>query len=140
MAERLAESGDPLRRRKMRRFHPMMLDELMHMSGEPGDPVTILMAASLVRDDMPWLYELAMEVYRAVKAGDVNAIEREMKRLRRFSEVIMHGPFMEELGFGGKDSHMMAMEFPRMLDRMLRHSLEIRRKAAHPARAKAAKG
>ncbi len=54
VAERLAESGDPFRRRRPRRFHPMMLDEFMHMSGEPGDPVAVLMVASLVRDDMPW--------------------------------------------------------------------------------------
>ena len=29
------------------------------MSVEPGDPVAILMLASLVRDDMPWLYGVA---------------------------------------------------------------------------------
>ncbi len=133
VAERLAETGDPFRRRKMRRFHPMMLEELMHMSGEPGDPVTILMAASVVRDDMPWLYELAMEVYRAVKAKNVESIQREMNRLRRFSEVMMRGPFMEEFGFGSKESHMMAMEFPRMLEHILMRTLEAR-KANSPAR------
>jgi hypothetical protein len=124
VAERLAEAGDPIRRRRMRRFHPMMFEELMHMSGDPGDPVGILMAASFVRDDAPWLYELAMEVYRAVKSGDTEAIEREMSRLRRFSEFTMHGPFMEEFGFGGKESHIFFMEFPRMLEHMLRRTLE----------------
>src|ERR1700691_84622 len=39
IAERLAESGDPFRRRRMRRFHPMMFEEMMHMSGDPADPV-----------------------------------------------------------------------------------------------------
>jgi hypothetical protein len=135
VAERLAESGDPFRHRRMRRFHPMMFEELMHMSGEPGDPVAVLMAASMVRDDMPWLYELAMEVYRAVKAGNPEAIEREMMRLRRFSEAIMRGPFMEEFGFGGKESHMFAMEFPRLLEHMLRRTLEMK-KVHHPARRK----
>lgn len=52
VAERLAEGGEPFRRPRMRRFHPMMFEELMHISGDPGDPVAILMAASLVRDDM----------------------------------------------------------------------------------------
>ena len=132
VAERLAESGDPFRRRRMRRLHPMMFEELMHMSGEPGDPVTILMVASLVRDDMPWLYELGMEVYRAVKAGNVEAIEREMQRLRRFSEMMMRGPFMEEFGFGGKESHMIAMEFPRMLEHTLRRTLNLKKE--HPRR------
>jgi hypothetical protein len=138
VAERLAETGDPWRRRRMRRFHPMMFEELMHMSGEPGDPVAILMAASVVRDDMPWLYELAMEVYRAVKAENVEAIEREMMRLRRFSEMMMRGPLIEEFGFGGKESHMLAMEFPRMLEHMLRRSLEVR-KAHSPERTRSRK-
>ncbi len=127
VAERLAEIGDPIRRRRMRRFHPMMFEELMHVSGYPGDPVGILMAASLVREDAPWLYELAMEVYRAVKSGEPETIELEMRRLRNFSEFTMHGPFMEEFGFLGKESHMFLMEFPRMLEHMLRRTLETRK-------------
>lgn len=122
VVERLAESGDPYRQRRMRRIHPGMVEDLMHMAGEPGDPVFILIAASLVRDDMPWLYELAMDVYRAVKAENIEEIELEMKRLRRFSEVMLRGPFMEEFGFG-KESHMFAMEFPRILERALMRTL-----------------
>lgn len=124
VAERLAESGDPLRRRKPRHFHPMMFEELMHMSGDSSDPVGILMVASVVREDAPWLYELAMEVYRAVKSGDAAAIEQEMTRLRRFSKMMMRGSFMEEFGFGGKESQMFFMEFPRMLEHMLMRTLE----------------
>jgi hypothetical protein len=127
VAERLIESGDPIRRRRMRRFHPMMSDELMHMSGEPGDPVAILLAASMVRDEVPWLYELAMEAYRTVKTGNVEAIEREIRRIRRFSEGIMRGPFIEEFGFGGKESHMLVMEFPRMLEHTLMQIVDTKK-------------
>lgn len=123
VADRLSEAGDPIRRRRMRRFHPMMFEELMHVSGDSGDPVAILMAASLIKDDMPWLYELAMEVYRAAKSGDADAIRVEMKRLRRFSETMLRGPFMEEMGYGGKESFMVAMEFPRMLEHSLSRAL-----------------
>jgi hypothetical protein len=99
VAERLAESEESIfRRRRMRRFHPMMLEEMMHMAGEPGDPVGVLIAASLVRDDAPWLYELAMEVYRAIKSGNPEVIENEITRLKRFSEVVMRGPFFEDFG------------------------------------------
>jgi hypothetical protein len=125
VAERLAESEEPgFRRRRSRRFHPMMFEDMMHMTGEPGDPVSILMAASMVRDDLPWLYELAMEVYRAVKSGDPALIEIESIRLRRFSETMMRGPFMEEFGFGDKETHMLVREFPRMLQRVLDRTLE----------------
>lgn len=123
VAERLSEGDEPFRRRRLRHFHPMMFEDMMHMGGDPSDPVGILMAASFIRDDAPWLYELAMEVYRAAKSGDPMAIEQEMARLRRFSEVMMHGPIMEELGFGGREAHMFCRELPHMLERMLKMSL-----------------
>jgi hypothetical protein len=122
VAERLAEDGESFRGRKMRRFHPMMFEDLMRMSGGSDDPVAILMAASVMRDEAPWLYELAMEVYRAVKTGDAECIQREMKRLRRFSETMREGPWMRE--FGSKDSYMFTMEFPHMLQHMLSRTLE----------------
>ncbi|HYB98944.1 MAG TPA: hypothetical protein VEC57_07370 [Candidatus Limnocylindrales bacterium] len=139
VAERLAEMEEPVRRRRPRRFHPMMIDELMHMSGEPGDPVAILMIASMVRDEMPWLYELAMEVYRAVKTEDMEAIQREMKRLRRFTKVMMRGRFMDELGFT-KESHMFAMEFPRMLEHTLMRTLERGTPGHPPSKSEPASG
>jgi hypothetical protein len=58
---------------------------------------------------------------------DVPAIEREMTRLRRFSEFMMQGPFMEDMFGGGKDAHIFCMEFPRILDRMLRRTLESKK-------------
>lgn len=137
VAERLAESGDPLRRRRMRRFNPMMLEEVLHMTGDPSDPVGILMAASVIRDDAPWLYELTMEVYRAVKSGDQTTIEQEMSRLRRFGEFMMQGPLMEQFGPGDREAQMFCMEFPRVLEHMLRRSLgakkTVRRRRTPPA-------
>jgi hypothetical protein len=133
VAAQLADVGNSIGRRRVRRFHPMMLDELVHFSGIPGDPVGILMAASLVRDDAPWLYELAMEVYKAVKSGDERAIEFEMRRLQKVSEFTMHSPLMEEFGFSGEKDFI--MEFPRMLDHMLRRMID-RKTAAVPLRPK----
>jgi hypothetical protein len=136
VAERLLETGDPFRRRRMRRFHPMMLEEMLHTSGDTSDPIGVLMAASLVRDDAPWLYELAMEVYRSLKSGDMKTIKRELERLRRISEVGLKGPFFEELEYSGRDQ-MVLMEFPRMLQRAVMRTLEAkelqpRRQASQP--------
>jgi hypothetical protein len=127
VAERVAESEEPFRRRRMRRFHPMMIEEIMHMSGDPGDAIGILMAASIVREDAPWLYELATEVYRSVKSGGPAEIEREMRRLERFSEFAMRGGLMEEFGFGGKETRMFVLEFPRMLHHLLSRLIKIRK-------------
>jgi hypothetical protein len=128
VAERLSEAGD-LPRGRRRRLHPMMLEEVMHMAlaGEPGDPVAILMVAGLVRDDLPWLYELAMEVYRAAKSGRPADLERELKRMRRVTEMSRRGPLAMGLDEG---SHYMAMEFPRMLEHLVGRILEVKRSKA----------
>jgi len=105
------ETARPSRIRRMR-VHPMMMDQMMQMSGHLEDPVGILMAASMVREDAPWLYELAMELYRAAKSGDSVSIDRTLHHLRHFSKMMLHGP----LG-------MYAMELPHMLERMARRTL-----------------
>ncbi len=129
VAERLSDPEES-RRRRPRRFHPIMIEEIMHMSGEPGDPVGILMAASSFRDDVPWLYELTMEVYRAVKLGDEKAIRTELKRLRHFTDFAVRGPFLDEFGLSGRDAQTYLMEFPRMLEQMLEIGLIGRRRSS----------
>jgi hypothetical protein len=115
--ERISDAVRPFRRRKGRHFHPMMLEEMMHMGGDPHDPIGILLVASIVREEMPWFYEIALEAYHAVKSGDVETAERELRRLRHLPEMLTHGPFMEE--FESKEMHMFVRELPRMFDRML---------------------
>ena len=119
VAQRLIEEGDPMRRRRLRRFHPMMMEEIMHMTGDDDDPIGILVMVSMVRDELPWLYETAVDAYRAVKTGTPSDVEREIGRLRRISEFMTRGPFMQEFGMGGKETEMFLMEFPHMLERML---------------------
>jgi hypothetical protein len=133
VAQRLAEYDEPLVRRRLRHFHPMMLEEMMHLGGESADPVGILMAASLFRDDAPWLYEMTMEVYRAVKSGHPAAIKAEIARLQSISEFTMRSRFMDDLWFGGKESYMFFREFPLMLSDALRRMLvEKKQPTRHP--------
>jgi TIR domain len=127
IAERLAESEESPRRRRSRRYPPRMINELVRASGDRGDPIAILMAASFIRDDVPWLYELSLEMYRALKAGNAKEIQRQIKRIRKASELMMRGPFMEETGPGGEEQHIFAMEFPRMLEHMVMRTLDTRR-------------
>jgi hypothetical protein len=123
VAQRLIEEGDPMRRRRLRRFHPGMMEEIMHMTGGEDDPIGILVMASMVRDELPWLYEIAVDAYRAVNNGMPSDVEREIGRLRRVTDFMMQGPFMGDFGMGSKETHMFLMEFPHMLERMLsRHA------------------
>jgi hypothetical protein len=108
------------RLRPLKRFHPMMIQEMAEMIGtDPENPAGLLVIASIFRDDLPWLYELILDTYHTVKAGDIRAIERAYNRLQKAVEVTMHGPFIEDIGVS-REMHMMYRDLPMMLDHMLR--------------------
>lgn len=86
------------RMRRRRRFHPMLLEELLHHPRWRESPdaggVTILIIFSMLRDDFPWLYELGVQLYHAIEIGDARAIDRARKTLLTTLEMTGHGPFM----------------------------------------------
>jgi hypothetical protein len=130
---RPSDDSDSRRRRRFRRFHPMMIDEMMHMVGSgPADPIGIVILASFFRDDFPWLYELGMEAYRAARGGKVRETELALVRFQHTCEITLHGPFAEE--FASKESHMMLMEIPRMLDRVAHRVLGMNQKTTRSKR------
>lgn len=126
------EQGSHSRRRRLRRFHPMMFEEMAEMVSEEGDdPISLLMFGGLLRDDFPWLYEILVEVYREVRDGDVKATQKAIERLRRVTRAMGRGPLMEEMAGGSsKESHMIMMELPMMLDHFLRRFESRRLKGA----------
>jgi hypothetical protein len=116
---RLTEGGAPIQHRRLRRLHPLLFEEFLHMvSDEPGDPIGLLMVAGMVRDDFPWLYELILEAYREARAGNSAAARKAIRRLRRARKGMMGGPWMEELGVHPRDMETI-MELPMMLDHYL---------------------
>ncbi len=117
-----ADEGRTRRRPRFRRFHPMMIEEMMHVAGSkhPEPALGILVIASFFRDDAPWLYELGLEAYRAVKSGNPRKARDAIRTLQRVAEFTAQGPFMEELGMASQEMHMMLMEMPRMVERFMR--------------------
>lgn len=123
----VSDSGLRSRRRRLRHMHPMMFEEMAHMVSEEGDdPISLLMFGGLLKDDFPWLYEVLIEAYREVRDGDAKEAQRAIERLRRVTKALGRGPFMEELFGLSKESHMIMMELPMMLDHFL-HRFEARR-------------
>lgn len=123
--DRLSGDISISRRRKLRRFSPMMFEEIMHMLGPEAVPINILIFASLIRDDAPWLYEIAMEAYRALTTGTQKAIEQIRHSLKQVRDLPMRSPIFEELGMmGSKEMHILMMEGPRMLEKMVIRCIE----------------
>lgn len=119
LPSRIETKMDPeLRSRKRRRFHPMMLEEIMHMS--ENQYVGIMMALSLFREPMPWLYEIGMETIKTIKTGKTKAEKkRAISEFQEMVEMSTHHPMMREFFMDSKDDYMLFRELPRMLSKMI---------------------
>ena len=109
----------PPSRRRRSRVHPMMFRELQHMMMEgPDDPVGLLILASLIRDDAPWLYELTVDAYRSTTERVRSSNKRAaFRRLERAVEMTMHGPMIEEWGGDPRAMDMFMHEIMRYTQR-----------------------
>jgi hypothetical protein len=95
--------------KRRRRLDPILMEEMVHALGEgPEDPVWLLVAAGMFRDDMPWLYELAVDAYRAATEGAQGDVDRAMGRLLRTTETFARGAFPPEaFGIDPRDAYML---------------------------------
>jgi len=101
------EDGPDFRTRRRRRYHPELLFELSHrMASEPGDPIQLLIAASIFREEIPWLYEIALETYRAIRSGDPLEIAPAIRRYRESVEMLRRGPYLDMLAGDSKMAYM----------------------------------
>lgn len=115
--QQMIEGPERLRPRRMRRFHPMMIDEMAHMiSRRSESPIGLLVIASIVKDDFPWLYELGVEAYRAAKSSDYRETREAMRAFRDAADFTLHGPFMKEMGYYPKDARAQLEELPMVID------------------------
>ncbi len=112
-----------VRPRKRRRFHPGMIEELMHSSPKLGGKyIAFQMVVSLFREDFPWLYESGMDVVRTLKS--TNSMKEKDRAVSEFMELVefsFEHPIMREMVMPDKEQYMMLREFPYML----RHSLKM---------------
>jgi hypothetical protein len=126
VAGQLGADPQARRMRRRRRLHPRMIEELLHhpMWRESPDAggVPILVIFSLFRDDFPWLYEIAAQLYRAIEGGDSKSIERARKTLLNTIEMTTHGPFMHDMMNGPDDEEMLMLmhHFAHEIDRFIR--------------------
>jgi hypothetical protein len=104
--------------RPRRRMHPGMLEEMVHMTGraEPNPGLAALIIVSGFRDDVPWLYEMGVELYRLSLTGDTPVFQRALRAFVQAAEVAAMGPFSRELR-SGRELRMLIEELPMLLHR-----------------------
>jgi len=105
-------SPERLNRRK-RKFHPMMMEELLHMGKEFSDPnMALLIMMSFFKDDFPWIYEIGMETYRTLKTAKSKT--EKQKALHNFEKTFEafghHHPMMRDFYDDSEDAYMIYKE------------------------------
>lgn len=129
-----AFDDEPRFRRRRMRFHPMMFEDISHhLKLGRDDPLRLLIMASFVRDDLPWVYELAVDAYRAGPSKSERS-RAAMNRLSTAFRAVARGPFLEFAR--DKETHMMMME----LDHLLREEFRAVEDASEEAGSEAETG
>jgi hypothetical protein len=106
----------------------MMLMDMLHHPGmeeEGGRALGWLMVISVFRDDAPWLYELGLDVYRALQKDDDWEISRAIDRFEKTLAVAKRGP-MAELMIDGPEVDMAVHELARVARHVLREGHPMR--------------
>jgi hypothetical protein len=107
-----------------RRMHPAMLEDLMFsrlFRGERGGAsISWLIFLSLVRDDIPWLYEPGMELYRAIRGRRRTEIERARENLLRIVEVTRNSKLLYRIARGdAEETHFLLRHLDEFVHRIL---------------------
>ncbi|HNO80472.1 MAG TPA: toll/interleukin-1 receptor domain-containing protein [Phycisphaerae bacterium] len=90
--------GHPLRIRRMRhRSHPRMLEDFESMLEPHVGPLGLLLLASRLRKELPWIYDIAVEVHRTIQRGDFDGARPTVESFHRILMHLSHGPFIHEL-------------------------------------------
>lgn len=110
---------DPERRRR-RKFHPMMLDEIMHTELKEKNPaLSFLMMISLFKDDFPWIYEVGLETYNILKSS--KSKEEKGKSLETFEQSldILGQPMYREMFGKSEELYMFSKDMRHFTRRYL---------------------
>ncbi|HEU4719207.1 MAG TPA: toll/interleukin-1 receptor domain-containing protein [Bacteroidia bacterium] len=104
--------------KRRRRFHPKMMDELFHISMKVGDPnISFLMMISLVKDEMPWLYEIGIETYRSLKTAKTKSDKQKAISQYHQALELMGHPIFVEMYARSEESYMMMKEMRHLMHR-----------------------
>jgi hypothetical protein len=124
LPERLEDRLRETVRRKAsprRRMHPGMLEEFLFNpileNSQNGRTTGWLMFINAFKEDLPWFYDLGMELYRALCAQDQRAIEVAGKGIMAALDMTKSPRSMRYLGAEeDQEIHMMLRHLPQIIE------------------------
>ncbi|HXW23384.1 MAG TPA: hypothetical protein VEK73_01440 [Xanthobacteraceae bacterium] len=114
---------------RFRRMRPMMLEEIfMHprfRESPDGPALSLLILLSAFRDDIPWMYEAGLELFRATRSQ--KGIDEALRQFRELFEVTMRSPLSRELlRPEDEETFMLMRHLPDLVEHVMR-ALPVKR-------------
>jgi hypothetical protein len=131
LPSRIENRLDPDSKRRRRKFHPMMFEELIHLDMNSKYPhLSFLMMISFIKEDFPWIYEIGLETFKGLKSTKPKSEKRKMiESFERVIEMLGH-PMMREFYGNSDDMYIFSKEIRHFLisylDNYLNIELEIK--------------
>jgi hypothetical protein len=111
--------------RASRRFHPMMLEEMMHFSKDIDRHFGLQIILSFLREDFPWLYEAGQDLATILKSRKSREEKhRAVERFNRLLEFTFGHPMMREMLGPHREHRMFYRDLPFVLHRFLEREEE----------------
>jgi hypothetical protein len=124
LPSRIENRLDPDLRKRRRRFHPMMFEEMMHWGKKSGNQnLGFLVMLGFLKDEMPWMYEIGMETYKGLKTAKTVAKKQELISTFEKALEMMDHPMMREFSDKSEEMFMLTHEVRHFIRRYLHRYL-----------------
>jgi hypothetical protein len=118
LPSRIEKGVDPEFRRRKIKFHPMMIEDLLHRGKEINPHIAILITLSFFKNDFPWIYDIGNETLKLVQSkGSIKEKEFIFREFLDICEITVRHPLVREMAMHSKESHMMYREMIHILER-----------------------
>lgn len=126
--EQKVQMGRRPKGRRGRWFHSHVFDELLFRFAESdrdSSAAAWLVFISYLRDELPWLYEAGIEVYRALLTHNKATLSRARKQFLQVVEMLTKSRFLYELHDGDKELYTLYHRLPEMMDHFLSRAIDF---------------
>jgi hypothetical protein len=126
IGKRIDFDDDPRRSKRLRKMHPMLIEELLHLSPRfeknfAGFQITI----SLFRNEFPWVYDAGLDLVRTLKGSAAPGEKQEaISAFFELLEFTFEHPIMREMYMPEKEMWIMGRELPHILRRSLERYMQ----------------
>jgi hypothetical protein len=118
LPSRIERASPTESRKRRRRIHPGMLEEMIHITKD--EKLGVRIALSFYREKMPWVYDEGILLLNKIEGNKAHAIIK--RYLHEFEELLMtstRNPMIEEFLMEDKEDFYLLMELPKVILRSL---------------------